>query len=89
MSQSFYVTELMVKERVNAALKEGLTSQAVNRSGAPKLSLFHGPQQLIQGFLNPRTDEPSISAVRGRRLASTAIRVAIAVTVLLILIYFG
>jgi hypothetical protein len=64
MNESFYANEFMVKERVNAAFEEGLRSQAVYESGAPKLGLLHGLRQLIQGFLDRRTSEKSLSTKR-------------------------
>jgi hypothetical protein len=89
MDPSFYAQELMVKERVNAAIEEGLRSQAFDRSGAPRLSPFHGLQQFIQKFLNRRTGEHSLSTTQVKPLVLTFVRVAIAITILLIFMFFG
>lgn len=88
MSESFYANELMVKEKVNAALEEGLRSQAVHRSGAPKLGLLHELQQFIRGFLDRRTSEKPLSTKRMKPLASTFVRIAIAITILLLFVFF-
>jgi hypothetical protein len=89
MNESFYANELMVKERVNAAFEEGLRSQAVHRSGAPKLGLFHGLRQLIQGLLDRRTSEKLLFTKQMKPLVLTFVRVAIAITILLTLVFFG
>lgn len=89
MNESFYANELMVKERVNAAFEEGLRSQAVYRSGAPKLGLLHGLQQLIQGFQGRRTSEKFLFTKQEKPLVLTFVRVAIAITILLLFVFVG
>ena len=89
MNESFYANELMVKERVNAAFEEGLRSQAVHRSGAPKLELFHGLRQFIQGFLDRSTSEKHLSTKQMKPLVLAFVRVAIAITILFLFIFFG
>lgn len=89
MDPSFYSQEIRVKERVNAAFEEGLRSQAFDRSGAPRLSPFHGLRQFIQEFLNRRTSENFPSTTQVKPLVLTFVRVAIAVTILLIFMFFG
>ena len=87
MNESFYGTEFLVKERVNAALEEGLRSQAVYRSGAPKLGLLHGLRQLVQGFLDRRTSEKFLFTKQEKPLVLTFVRVAIAITILLLFVF--
>jgi hypothetical protein len=89
MSGSFYANEFMVKERVNTAIEEGLRSQAVHRSGAPKLGLFHELRQFIQGFLDRRTSESPLSMVQAKSLRLTFVRVLVATTILLLFVFFG
>ena len=89
MNESFSANELMVKERVNTALEEGLRSQAVHRSGAPKLGLLHELQQFIQGFLDRRTSESPLSTLQAKSLRLTFVRVSVATTILLLFVFFG
>lgn len=49
MNQFFY--ESRGKEKVKDLMKEGMTSQAVHRSGAPKLALLRGVPKLIMVIL--------------------------------------
>jgi hypothetical protein len=52
MNQFFY--EQRGKEKIKDLQAEGLRSQAFHRSGAPRLSMFQGLQQLILGILGRR-----------------------------------
>ena len=59
MNQFFY--EQRGSQKVKDLMQEGMQSQALHRSGAPKLSLFHGLQKLIGSLFGHRASkqEPS------------------------------
>jgi hypothetical protein len=89
MNESFYANEFMAKERANAMLEEGLRSQAIYRSGAPKLGLLHELRQFIKGYLDHRTSEKPLSVKLAKPFVLIAVRVAIAITILLLFVFFG
>jgi len=55
MNQYFY--EQRSREKLKDLRAEGLRSQALHRSGATRIGLFHGLRLLILMFLAHRTDE--------------------------------
>jgi hypothetical protein len=49
MNQYYY--ESRAKEKIRELQAEGMRSQAYHRSGAPRLSIFHGLQQMLKAML--------------------------------------
>jgi hypothetical protein len=87
MNESFYANELLVNERVNAALEEGLRSQAIHRSGVLKPGRFQELRQFIQGYLDRQTSEKPLSTKQMKPSVLTFVRVAIAITILFLFIF--
>jgi hypothetical protein len=67
-----YSYELMAKEKVKGLLEEGLRSQAVHRSGTPKLGPLHDVQKFIAGNLDwrPNKKDHSMQNVKSEPVQS-------------------